>query len=209
MSKLSIKEIIGPLPAIIALIVVVLSSVVLDQVTKHHSAIELKTWDHETDIDLYKGQRLRLGGFGDEFGPDTYIAFNFNYVRNQGAAWGTLANMRDKYRIPFFVAVTMIAVLVLALYFRSTPPSHRMARYGLALIFSGAIGNFIDRIRLGYVVDWIDVHWRLGSWQYYFPNFNIADIAISLGVGFLLVDTIVFDIQRIRLKRSLALLGEK
>ena len=198
----SFKEILGPKPVLIALLVVIICSVVLDQATKHHSKVELKTWSHDTDIDLYKGSRLRLGGFGDEFGPGTYVAFNFNYVRNQGAAWGSLANMGDRYRIPFFVGVTFVALIVLALYFKATPPNHRIARYGLALILSGAIGNFIDRVRLGYVVDWVDVHWRLGPWQYHFPNFNIADIAISVGIGLLLVDMIVFDVRRMRDKRA-------
>ena len=197
MSSKSFLELVGPKKAAIALVLIVLASVGLDQATKSHSEKFLKTWSHDTEIDLYKGQRQRVVGLGDEFGPGSYVSINLNYVRNQGAAWGALANMGERYRIPFFMGVTAVAVFVLFLFFRSTPPSHRLARYGLALILSGAVGNFIDRIRLGYVVDWVDIHWRILSWQYYFPNFNIADIAITLGVGSLLVDMVVSDIRRL------------
>jgi len=199
-SQGKLKEIIGPLPAFLALILVVLACVGLDQVSKYHSTVSLKTWSHDSDIDLYKGQRLRLAAIGDEFSEDSYLAINFNYVRNPGAAWGMLANLRDKYRIPFFISVTFVALIVLGLYFKATPPQHRVARYGIALILSGAIGNFIDRVRLGYVVDFIDIHWRLGGWQYYFPNFNIADAAITIGVGCLIFDMILFDVKKLKSK---------
>lgn len=195
MTHRSLRQILGPLPAIYALVLVVLASVALDQASKHHSATTLKTWSHDEDIDLYKGQRLNITGLGDEFGPGSYVSFNFNYVRNQGAAWGALAGMRDHYRIPFFFGVTFVALVVLGVYFRATPPHHRVARYGIALILSGAIGNFIDRLRLGYVVDFVDIHWRAMGWQYHFPNFNVADVAITLGVGCLLLDMIIFDFK--------------
>jgi signal peptidase II len=63
----------------------------------------------------------------------------------------------------------------------------------LTLILSGAIGNFIDRIRYGFVIDWIDVRWNLLGWRYDFPNFNIADSAITVGVSLLLIDMLILE----------------
>jgi len=184
--------------AILALLLMIIGSIGLDQVTKVHAQNTLMVWSHETDPALYRGMRYPITSIGDEQAGGQFISLNINYVRNEGAAWGMLANMNDKIRIPFFYAVTILACIILFFYFRTTPPWHTSARYGLALIFSGAIGNFIDRVRLGFVIDWIDVHWNLAGWRYYFPNFNIADAAISVGVFLLLVDMLVLDVIRRR-----------
>jgi len=181
---------------LLLLLIMTVLSVVFDQVTKVAAEKNLKTWSHDTDIDLYKGMRYPLGAIGDPFGDTSYISINFNYVRNQGAAWGSLAHMRDSIRIPFFVGMTIVASGVLLVLYRYTPAHKKLARLALALVFSGAIGNFIDRIRLGYVIDWIDVHWRFSGWQYYFPNFNFADIVMTIGVLILAVDTVLTDIKR-------------
>jgi signal peptidase II len=66
------------------------------------------------------------------------------------------------------------------------------------LILSGAIGNFLDRVRFGYVIDWIDVRWNLLGWRYDFPNFNFADSCITVGVSFLLVDMLILEGLRSR-----------
>jgi signal peptidase II len=121
-----------------------------------------------------------------------------NYVRNQGAAWGTLSAVADKYRIPFFYAVTVLACIVIIVFFLNTPADQLRSRYALILIFAGAIGNFLDRLRLGYVIDWIDVHWNVAGWRYFFPNFNIADVGITVGVLFLLVDIVLAEIKGTR-----------
>jgi signal peptidase II len=182
------------------LILVVVATIVLDQASKVHAEGSLRVWEDPSDLTAYRGRRVHLLTFGTEVdsGPQTgqYLSFNLNYVRNQGAAWGMLADAKDHFRVPFFFLVTIVAMVAIGLYFRATPPHHKMARYALALILAGAIGNFIDRLRLGYVIDWIDVHWRILGWQYYFPNFNIADSAITVGVVLLMVDTILLDRQR-------------
>jgi signal peptidase II len=64
------------------------------------------------------------------------------------------------------------------------PPSHRWARGGLALILGGAAGNLVDRARQGYVVDFVDAYWK--GWHFW--AFNVADAAISVGVGLLIID---------------------
>jgi len=108
--------------------------------------------------------------------------FHFTYVRNQGAAFGILSD--SAYRLPFFIIVSLVAVIGIVWYYSKLTPQQKLLRYALALILSGAIGNLIDRIRLGEVIDFIDVHW----YQYHWPAFNIADSAISIGVTLLLID---------------------
>ena len=181
------------------LFLVILGSITLDQSSKVHAERTLRVWEDPSDLTAYRGRRVPLTALGNQYdaaGTSQYVSLNLNYVRNQGAAWGMLADAKDHFRIPFFFLVTAVALVALVMYFRATPPHHKLARYALALIFSGAIGNFIDRVRLGYVIDWIDVHWRVLGWQYYFPNFNVADAAITVGVVLLLVDTILLERQR-------------
>lgn len=181
------------------LFLMVIGSITLDQASKVHAERSLRVWEDSNDLMAYRGRRVPLGTIGNERDPtghSQYISLNLNYVRNQGAAWGMLSDAKDHFRVPFFFLVTAVALVAISLYFRATPPHHKLARYALALIFSGAIGNFIDRVRLGYVIDWIDVHWRIFGWEYYFPNFNVADSAITVGVIFLLVDTILLERQR-------------
>ncbi|MEN9835542.1 MAG: hypothetical protein RL011_1735, partial [Pseudomonadota bacterium] len=85
---------------------------------------------------------------------------------------------------------------IILLYLRSTPVHHRLAIFSLSLILSGAIGNFLDRVRFGYVIDWIDVRWNLAGWRYDFPNFNFADSCITVGVSLLLIDMLFFERMR-------------
>jgi len=108
--------------------------------------------------------------------------FHFTYVRNQGAAFGILAD--SSIRLPFFIIVSLIAVLGILWYYAKLQPQQNLLRYALVLVLSGAAGNLIDRIRLGEVIDFIDVHW----YQHHWPAFNIADSAITIGVGLLLID---------------------
>jgi signal peptidase II len=117
--------------------------------------------------------------------------FHLTYIRNQGAAFGILSS--GALRIPFFITVTLIALGAILWYLRSLRPDQKLAAFALALIFSGAIGNLIDRIRLGEVIDFLDVFWRHHHW----PAFNVADSAICVGVT-LLIWEMWLDERRIR-----------
>ena len=184
--------------SVIALILMITGSVGLDQISKQHSQNTLMVWNHKSDTRQYQGQRHELWSTGSPSynSKDFYLAFSFNYVRNPGAAWGALQNLPDNVRIPFFYMVTLVAVIIIGVYMKSTPPEHLTARFALSLILSGAIGNFIDRILYGYVIDWIDVRWNLFAWRYDFPNFNIADSAITVGVALLLIDMVILEALR-------------
>jgi signal peptidase II len=103
---------------------------------------------------------------------------------NTGAAFSFLANAGGWQRIFFTALALLVSVVILIWLRRLDARTQALQSCGLALILGGAIGNVIDRIRLGHVVDFIHVHWQ----QAYFPAFNVADAAITVGAGLLLLD---------------------
>ncbi len=109
--------------------------------------------------------------------------FHITYVRNKGAAFGILAD--NAFRVPFFITVASIAAIGIFWYLHKLGDGQKLHVLALSLIFSGAVGNLIDRIRLGEVIDFLDAHW----YQHHWPAFNVADSAICVGVGLLLLDT--------------------
>ena len=111
--------------------------------------------------------------------------FNITYLRNKGAAFGVLA--QSGYRLPFFILVSLVAIAVIAVVFHRLRPDQKFTAFSLALIFSGALGNLIDRVRLGEVIDFLDAHWYSHHW----PAFNIADSAICVGVFLLAIDMFI------------------
>ena len=108
--------------------------------------------------------------------------FNITYLRNKGAAFGILAN--SAYRLPFFMLVSAVAVCVIFVVIRRLREDQKLAAFSLSMIFSGALGNLIDRVRLGEVIDFLYVHW----YEHYWPAFNVADSAICVGVFLLAID---------------------
>jgi signal peptidase II len=104
--------------------------------------------------------------------------FNLTHINNPGGAFGFLANQSSVLRDIIFLFISSLAVCLVFWFYKKTPPSHPFLASGFALIFGGAIGNLIDRIRFGKVVDFLDffignLHW---------PAFNIADSSISIGI---------------------------
>ncbi|MCE5387724.1 MAG: signal peptidase II [Acidithiobacillus sp.] len=108
---------------------------------------------------------------------------NLRLVHNTGAAFSFLAGAGGWQRWLLILIALVVTIALVAILRRLKPGSHWTA-IALALILGGALGNVIDRIRLGYVVDFIGVHW--GS--LYWPYFNIADSAISIGAVMLILD---------------------
>ena len=109
--------------------------------------------------------------------------FYYTYSHNQGGAWGILSG-----HVALFILIGIAAFAAMIYYFMKTSQDQKLMRYGIVLLFSGALGNFIDRVVLGYVRDFINFI-ILG---YDFPVFNIADIAIVLGVCLIIVE-IIFE----------------
>jgi len=106
------------------------------------------------------------------------------YVRNTGAVFGIFRSLVDPWRSMILTLVPLLALaLVIAMALR-TPPTRLRVQGALGLILGGALGNLLDRLRLGSVVDFIEVY--VG--RYHWPNFNAADSAICVGVGLLVLD---------------------
>lgn len=109
--------------------------------------------------------------------------FNLVHVLNRGAAFGFLNRSDIRWQTYFFFAATALAVLIINHLLRMARDSDRLLIVGLGLILGGALGNLIDRVRTGEVVDFLEFYWKSFHW----PAFNVADIAIFLGSMALLV----------------------
>jgi signal peptidase II len=106
------------------------------------------------------------------------------YVQNRGAAFGILSDADLPYQSLLFSLISIVALGAIAVYAWKLPIASRLPQMALALIMGGAVGNLLDRMRLGYVIDYVDVYWGRHHW----PAFNVADSAISIGVALLVLD---------------------
>ena len=137
--------------------------VLLDQLTK--AIVQSSMSLHQT---------IRLGPFVD-----------LVYLRNPGAAFSLLRDAPAFFRLPLFIVVTVVVAGALVAYLRSTPPEQTWIVTALGAILGGAVGNLICRVRYGEVVDFVFLHW--GEW--YWPAFNVADSAISVGAVVILLSS--------------------
>jgi len=109
---------------------------------------------------------------------------DFTHVRNTGAAFGILNAADFRYKSAVIVLIAISALVGVGLYSAGLARDQLLPRIGLALIIGGAAGNLIDRVFIGSVVDFVDVYWR----SYHFWAFNIADSAITVGAGLMILD---------------------
>ena len=143
---------------------IAIAGIIVDQLTKIAIDRSMKLFDSITIIEHF---------------------FHITYVRNKGAAFSFLSNA--SWRLPFFIAVSIIAALIILVAFRKLRDDQKLAHVSLAMIFSGAVGNLIDRLRMGEVIDFLDAHW----YQHHWPAFNVADSMICIGVFLLALDMIL------------------
>ncbi len=139
------------------LAVVSLTIIALDQVTKSYVVSK-----------MYLHQSIPII-------PDY---FSLTYIRNPGAAFGILASSSSGFRMVFFLMTSIFALGLLITIFVRLEPSDWWGQLTIASIFGGAIGNLIDRLQFGEVVDFLDFYIS----GYHWPAFNVADMAISIGV---------------------------
>ena len=116
--------------------------------------------------------------------------FYLTHVRNTGAAFGLFSDAPQLYRMIFFISVSLVAVGIIVAFYRNLSPGDRLAALALGLILGGAVGNLIDRIFRQEVIDFLHFRiWRGYSW----PDFNVADSAIVVGVGFLVLELLASE----------------
>jgi signal peptidase II len=120
------------------------------------------------------GERLALTSF-----------FNLVLAFNKGAAFSFLARAPG-WQTPLFIAVAVVAIVIVSVLLARSP-ADRLVCAGLAMILGGALGNLVDRLRYGQVVDFLDFH--LYGWHW--PAFNVADSAITIGAGLLIYESLL------------------
>ena len=145
--------------------VLILTAVTIgaDQLTKSLITGSLGPWEKRSIID----------GF-----------FQLHFIVNPGGLFGSFRDLPGFWRTALFTALPILASAGLLYFLMRTHHAQRALRVGLALILGGAIGNLVDRIRFGHVIDFLDVYWKEHHW----PAFNVADTAICIGVGLILLD---------------------
>jgi signal peptidase II len=113
--------------------------------------------------------------------------FDFSYTENTGVAFGILDSAQYAWKPYALGALAVAAVAAIIFYYHKSPPGRSLLRFALGLTTGGIMGNLGDRIFRGYVVDFVEWHIRD---SFYWPNFNVADAAISTGIVILIIDAI-------------------
>ena len=111
------------------------------------------------------------------------------HVRNAGVAFGLMNNFEHPWKSVLTTGLALLALASIAYYARHVRPEERYARLGLSLILGGAIGNLVDRLRQGFVIDFVDVYW--GGWHFW--AFNVADAAITVGAILVFIDLLFIN----------------
>ncbi len=131
-------------------------------------------------VKMYVHTHFQLG----ESAPIMQGFFNITYVRNFGAAFGFLNQAHPEFREIFFLTMPPVALLIILAILRGVKEEDTQQILALSSVFGGAVGNYIDRWRFRYVIDFLDFHWKE---NYTYPAFNVADMAIVCGVFVLLI----------------------
>jgi signal peptidase II len=124
------------------------------------------------------------------FHPVVVIKDHLDFVlaKNRGGAWGLLQDTPEYVRRPFFLLVSLLAIAFIVSLYRKLGRDQWAMRWGLPLVLGGALGNLVDRIRYSHVIDFIHAHASWGGRDHSWPTFNVADIAICVGVGLMAID---------------------
>ena len=108
--------------------------------------------------------------------------FNLTYTQNPGAAFGLFGETRDTLRLAILIGISLFALIILLFMYVRVTEKDILTHVSISIIIGGAIGNLIDRIRLQWVIDFLEFYWR----GYHWPAFNIADSAITIGTMILM-----------------------
>lgn len=113
--------------------------------------------------------------------------FNLTHIRNKGAVFGFLAQTESPLVKNFLLLASLVALCVVIYYFLKIPSSQKFLKLSLSIILAGAMGNMVDRVGRGYVIDFLDFYVKKWHW----PSFNVADSCVTVG-AFLLIYLIFF-----------------
>ena len=160
------------------LLVVCLLVLSMDQYTK---------WRVQRDFPLHHRTEV-IPGF-----------FNLTHVRNTGGAFGIFGGQRGGLGTVFFVGISIIAVGALVFFLRKIEDEERTLTLAFSLVLAGAVGNLIDRLLYGEVIDFLEFYHA----SFYWPAFNIADSAICIGIGLMAFELLIWDHKKSREKKGI------
>lgn len=171
----------------LALLLLTAVTLPLDQWTKLSARKDFLIHEDDSDTTIYQGRREEL--ISGEYGP-VWFTLQQTYVRNHGASWGFWAALSPTIRIPFLISAgLLIAVALMMSAYQLILAGQKWSALFVCGLVAGSIGNFLDRIRLGYVVDFLTFKCRVMREPLYLPSFNVADIVIVCSL-FLLIPTL-------------------
>lgn len=171
-------------PSIVLLVVVTTLSLAADLASKGWAKAHLAGFDLKL-----KGAR-RLTVVKDHV--------DFIFAQNPGGAWSFLRSLPDSLRRPFFLTASAMAIVFIVSIYLRLHRDQRAMKWGLPLALGGALGNLADRIRYGWVVDFVDVYMNRRGRELHWPTFNVADIAIVVGIGLMAIDMLFLSGRRAR-----------
>lgn len=185
------------------LVAIALTILVADQVSKFLAVKHLTTAVQNShaqtlgaEVETWLTQKHLMGQalMPTELAPVIPSFWSWRYAENPGAAWSFAAGWPENVRVPFFHLVSLLAIGLIAFYYRRLKDDQRLLRLALALVMGGALGNLVDRLIRGYVIDFVDWHLNDHFWArpgVHWPTFNVADTGISVGVALIAVDTVL------------------
>ncbi len=183
---------------LISLIVLFVLTVALDQVTKQwaiHALIGDKFHAHADDYKVCgdEDEEMRRSRFIRRHQKNVTIIegyFIFRYVENCASAFGLMSRVPESFRFPFFLIVSLLAAAFIPYLYKKTPANHRLMLYALPFVLGGAMGNLLDRLIYRYVIDFVDWYVIIDGADRHWPTFNVADAAIVVGIGLMVLQMI-------------------
>ncbi len=199
------KRVVKMKKPLVSLIVILIVLVVVDQGTKQWAQKNLLS----EEFFEKEGEYKTCGDLKEALHRERFIArhresrkvidgfFNFRYVENCASAFGLMNRVPEWFRFPFFLIVSLAALLFIPYLYHQTPSDQRFMLYGLPFILGGAIGNLLDRLIYRYVIDFIEWYVTIGGVERQWPTFNIADAAIVIGIALMLIQMLPINQKRV------------
>ena len=182
---------------VLTMALITVAVLLVDQASKWWAVGRLTAAFSEGGALVFFGRAPEPGPDDFHFRPVDQIVFHdeyfrLNYTENPAAAFGLFKNVPEKFRGPLFHVSSLAALLLIAFTFRTLRGrrDERFAHVGLSLLLGGILGNAVDRLQRGFVIDFVELHWKDAL---AFPAFNVADVAIVTGLVLLVVDAFVRD----------------
>ncbi|MCP4606890.1 MAG: signal peptidase II [Proteobacteria bacterium] len=179
----------------LSLIIILISVVVLDQGTKRLAQKKLLDKGFHEQTDNYPV----CGDPKEDYRRDRFVSrhrqsvtvvdgfFDLRYVENCASAFGLMSRVPESFRFPFFLVVSIFAIAFIPYLYLKTPDDQQLMIYALPFVLGGALGNLIDRVVFRYVVDFIRWYITIGEKARDWPTFNVADAAIVVGIGLMVL----------------------